>query len=89
MDKHKLSPVAKHVIEKCGGVKAAARLSKRTLATVHRWRHERERGGTGGLIPADAQVVLMAAAIRGEVDLQPADFFDIPTPPREFPHSST
>lgn len=77
MNKQSLSPVAGHVIKKCGGVEATARLSKRTPATVHRWRYERERGGTGGLIPAEVQVELMAASARGEVSLEPSDFFDL------------
>lgn len=77
MSKNKLSPVAARVIEKCGGVREVARLTQRATVSIHKWRHEKSRGGTGGLIPSDAQELLMAAALRGEVALVPDDFFDL------------
>lgn len=72
-----VSPVAARVIARCGGVAAVARLTGRAAVSIHKWRHPKEKGGTGGLIPTEAQVLLMDAASRGEVDLTPADFFDL------------
>ncbi len=72
-----VSPVAARVIERCGGVSAVARLTGRAVVSIHKWRHPKGKGGTGGLIPTEAQVLLIAAAQRGEVDLTPADFFDL------------
>lgn len=74
---HKVSPVAARVIERCGGVAAVARLTGRAAVSIHKWRHPKDKGGTGGLIPTEAQVLLIAAAQRGEVDLTPSDFFDL------------
>lgn len=73
---HKISPVAKHVIVKCGGVAVVAKITKRAESTIHKWKYSKEKGGTDGLIPSEAQTELMAAALRGEVDLEPADFFE-------------
>lgn len=78
MSTSQVSPVADRIIKKCGGVSEVARITGRALPSIHKWRHTKEKGGTGGLIPADAQKLLMAAALRGEVVLDPADFFDIP-----------
>lgn len=78
MLKTTISPVASHVIKKCGGVSAVAKLTGRSPVSIHKWRYERARGGTGGLIPSDCAARLMEAALRGEVDLTPADFFDMP-----------
>ena len=77
MNKNTLSPVAARIIEKCGGVREVARMTNRATVSVHKWRHEKARGGTGGLIPSDAQEMLMAASLRGEVSLDPSDFFDL------------
>lgn len=76
MSETELSPVASHVIGKCGGVAIVSRITGRAPVTVHKWRHSREKGGTGGLIPSEAQAKLMAAARRGEIQLTPADFFE-------------
>lgn len=80
MSKTNLSPVAAHVIKKCGGVRNVAILTNRATVSVHKWRHDKARGGTGGLIPSDAQEMLMCAALRGEIDLTPSDFFDLSVP---------
>lgn len=78
MDRTHVSPIAARIIAKCGGVSRTAKLSERSPVTIHKWRRSKAEGGTGGLIPADAQAKLWAAVTRGEVDLAPADFFDIP-----------
>lgn len=73
-----ISPVASRVIAKCGGVVGVSRITGRSPVSIFKWRHPRSKGGTGGLIPAEMQAVLMAAALRGEVPLTPEDFFDLP-----------
>jgi len=75
-NEHSVSPVARNVIDKCGGEKIVAGLIGRSLSTVYKWTYPREQGGTGGWVPTVAQKKLMEAARRGEVDLAPADFFE-------------
>lgn len=70
-----ISPIAANVIRKCGGVANVARITGRNAVSVHKWRHSKAKGGTGGLIPVEPAQELMAAALRGEVDLNPSDFF--------------
>lgn len=67
------SPAAR-VIEKCGGVDRVAKIVGRTPGSVYKWRWPKEKGGTGGLIPTDAQTKIWDAALRGEVDLTREDF---------------
>jgi len=69
-----MSP-AQRIIEKCGGVTRTAELVGRSESWVYRWTYPRERGGTGGLVPRQAQFALLDAARDGKVDIQPADFF--------------
>lgn len=71
------SPIAKRVVQKCGGVDAVMRITGRAKITVYKWCSAKPNG-TGGLIPSDIQQLLMAAALRGEVPLTPEDFFDLP-----------
>ena len=72
-----ISPIAKRVITKCGGVDAVISITGRSKAQIYKWTWSRPVG-TGGLIPASAQQLLMAAAHRGEVNLSPEDFFETP-----------
>jgi len=65
---------AGHVIEKVGGVDAAARLSERSKNRVYRWGRPRESGGCDGLIPAEIQRRMLINARVAGVDLQPIDF---------------
>ena len=70
---------AKKIIEICGGFEAVAEMTSRSVTRVHRWTYPKERGGTGGLIPADIQQTLMVKARERGLPLTPADFF----PPEE------
>lgn len=72
--------IAQRVIAKCGGVRATAQLTGKTISVVYRWTYDKSKGGTGGLIPADAQQTIMAAAGRGEVPVVPEDFFETQRP---------
>lgn len=68
--------IAQRVITKCGGYEKTAAITERTVSVVYRWTYEKSKGGTGGLIPADAQQKIMAAASRKEVDILASDFFE-------------
>ena len=78
MDRTHVAPIAARIIAKCGGISRTAKLSGRSPVTIHKWRRSKADGGTGGLIPAEAQALLWAAAARGEVELAPSDFFETP-----------
>lgn len=69
--------VAEHIIEKCGGAANVAAITGVHISRVHRWTYPKERGGTGGLIPAGHQQTIMNAAVRMGLDLAPSDFFDM------------
>lgn len=66
---------AQHVIEKCGGPQAVAKMIGVNPSNVHRWTYPKARGGTDGLIPTQQQHALLVAARERGIDLQPADFF--------------
>jgi len=74
--KTNVSPVAKNVIQKSGGVGKISQITGRAESSIYKWTYPKEKGGTGGLIPAEAQAELMAASMRGEVDLCAEDFFE-------------
>jgi hypothetical protein len=73
---------AASIIQLCGGVRAVADMTGRSVARVHRWAYPKDRGGTDGLIPSDCQQVLMAQAKERGIDLRPEHFFPdyAPTP---------
>jgi hypothetical protein len=75
MTQTQVSPVARHVIQKCGGAKVVQRITGRAIVTIHKWSLPKP-AGCGGLIPTECQQLLMDAARRGEVNLEPADFFE-------------
>lgn len=72
--KNSISPVAQRVIAKCGGYKEAAQIVGRSESWVYRWTYPKNRGGTGGDVPKEAQQILVLKGI-----CQPADFFDLPS----------
>lgn len=47
----------------------------RSYGRVLRWTYSKERGGTGGLIPADMQPILLRVAREEGLPLTPDDFF--------------
>lgn len=63
------------VITLCGGVAAVARMTGRSRVNVYRWTYPKERRGTGGQIPSDAQRKLLACARSEGIDLRPDHFF--------------
>lgn len=70
-----MTPAA-NIIEKCGGVSKTAKLIGATENWVYRWRLPKEKGGTGGEVPAPAQRALIRLAREGRVDVKPEDFFE-------------
>lgn len=75
-------PIAKRVIEKCGGVNQTAELVGNTASMVYRWTYAKDKGGTGGRVPVSAQERLLEASRKGLVDIDPADFFEAPAAER-------
>ncbi len=69
------SPAAR-VIEKCGGIDRTAEFVGRDRSVVNRWRLPREKGGTGGIVPAHHQVKLLSEAPKHGIKLSTQDFFD-------------
>lgn len=66
---------AKTIIELCGGLQAVAEVTGRSVIRVRRWCYPAARGGSDGLIPAEAQQKLMAAAQAKGWPLRPEHFF--------------
>lgn len=66
---------ARTIIEICGGTREVARMVGRTENRIRRWTYPKDRGGTGGLIPTEAQPVLLAEARKRGADLRPEHFF--------------
>lgn len=71
---------ANTVIEKCGGVKRVADITKRSEVRVRRWGYPREKGGTDGVIPANVAQDLMSWS-RANGDVLIADDFFPPAKP--------
>lgn len=66
---------ADHIIEKCGGAPVVCEITGVNISRVYRWRMSKERGGTGGFIPARHHPVILQGARKRGIDLTPADFF--------------
>lgn len=67
---------AKNVFEKIGGPTEAAKMVGVERSTAYRWGYPKDKGGTGGLIPAEYQRVLLERARDRGLHLTPSDFFD-------------
>lgn len=72
----KNSPAAR-VIAKCGGYRTVSDWLGLSVAQVYKFTYAREKGGTGGLIPADHQPTLLKIARENDIALTPDDFFDL------------
>lgn len=66
---------AERIIKKCGGPTVVAGICGVHVTRVYRWTYDRERGGTGGIIPTRHQNRLLIGAMQQGIDLSPADFF--------------
>lgn len=67
--------MALRVIRKLGGPARVADLLGMTREAVYKWTYPRERGGTGGYIPARRQLELMVVAKMNGIVLTKDDFF--------------
>ncbi len=63
------------IIEICGGVKRVAKITDRDETRVRRWAYPKAKGGTGGLIPTEAQQELIEYSRKTGGDLKPEHFF--------------
>lgn len=66
---------ARLVIDKVGGFRAAAEVCRIDIAQVYRWTYEKNKGGTGGLVPAKHQSKLLDFAKTTGLPLEAEDFF--------------
>lgn len=66
---------ANTIIQLCGGFQAVADMTGRDVSRIHRWTYSKEKGGTGGVIPADVQAQLLSEAVRRGLPLTPHHFF--------------
>lgn len=63
--------VAGRVITKCGGAKEVSKaIGMKTTVGVYKWTYPKDKGGTGGLIPAKHH----SALLRSFPQLTPEDF---------------
>ena len=69
---------ASRIIEKFGGAQAVAGIVGVHVSRVRRWAYPKARGGSDGRIPSWHQHKLLDAARSLGIDLEPADFFDLP-----------
>jgi hypothetical protein len=67
-------PIARSIIQKVGAANVA-RIVGMGRTNIYRWTRPKSKGGTGGVIPPFAQLALMEAARRGEIELEAEDFF--------------
>lgn len=66
---------AKTVIERLGGPVRVSEICGVHESRPSHWMRPRDKKGTGGLIPAEYQQVLLDYAKAHGIDLKPADFF--------------
>lgn len=50
-------------------------MTRRDVSRIHRWTYSKKRGGTDGIIPADAAADLLSEAVERGIPLTPAHFF--------------
>lgn len=70
---------AARIVEKLGGPEVVAKVTGRASTAPYRWQYDRDKGGTGGLIPQRYHRALLDYAADNQIDLKAEDFL----PPRE------
>ena len=73
---------AKNIIDKFGGIKALAEAIGKDPATIYRWTYPKEKGGTGGIVPSSATLIIQHAADQHNISL----IEENPTQPVNAPH---
>lgn len=66
---------ARTIIERVGGVRAAAEATGKNRTRVYRWMRPKDVGGTDGLIPSRYHRDLLDYARKNNLPLTPDDFF--------------
>lgn len=77
---------ASSIIKKFGGEASIAAITNTAYTAPYRWQAEREKGGTGGLIPQRYHRLLIDHARANGIDLRAEDFLPVagqPSGPRE------
>lgn len=54
-----------------------AAITGKHVSRVYRWMYSRKKGGTGGQVPYDDAVKLLAHSREQGLDLCPRDFFEL------------
>lgn len=73
-----MSPVAKKAITKSGGALIVSQWLGINRKNVYAMTYPKEKGGTGGLIPAHYQESWLKKAWENGVDLKPEDLVNTP-----------
>jgi|SRR5690349_12723482 hypothetical protein len=68
--------IAGKIIDKLGGAQKVSDITGLSISQIHRWRWPKNRGGTGGLVPAPHQQPLLDYARANNLPLGPDDFFE-------------
>lgn len=69
--------MAERVIRKLGGPARVAELLGTSRQAIYKWTYPRQRGGTGGYIPARRQLELMVVCKMQGIVLTKNDFFPL------------
>jgi hypothetical protein len=77
MNGNHLEP-ARSVIAKAGGVDAVASITGKHVSRIYRWMYAKDKGGTGGQVPYDDALKLLAHARVEGLSLDASDFFPVP-----------
>lgn len=70
---------AKTVIERVGGPEVASTVTGKHISRVYRWMYPKDRGGTGGFIPHEDSLKILAHAQAHDLPLEPGDFLQAPS----------
>lgn len=68
---------AARLIRLCG-IANLAKWSGRSVTQVYRWDYAKEKGGSGGIVPAAHYQAILNGARKAGIDLSPNDFFAQP-----------
>lgn len=68
-----MNPAAE-IVEKLGGPKVVARVTGRASTAPYRWQYEKDKGGTGGLIPQKYHRALLDYARDNKIALSAEEF---------------
>lgn len=85
-ENRKLPPAmepASSIIRKLGGEAVVSDITGTAYTAPYRWQHEREKGGTGGLIPQRYHRTLLDYAHKKRITLKSDEFLPLPVKSRE------